>query len=88
MEETAELLQRGTVQKLFRGYYFDKYRTMNHSTRYMTPSVNTTLMIETMAKEARSTWADEGEIPDIDVEDHTMQKEEKQKRLELLLKKL
>lgn len=48
VEETAELLTRGTVQKLFRGYYFDKRRVMMDTTRYKT-TVNTTLMIETGA---------------------------------------
>jgi hypothetical protein len=52
VEETAELLTRSTVQKLFRGYYFDKRRVIMNSTRYK-DTLDTNVMIETSAKEAR-----------------------------------
>ena len=43
------------------------------SSRFHT-SVLTSQMIETMAKEARETWADDGEIPDIDEDDQNSSK--------------
>lgn len=52
VEETAELLTRSTVQKLFRGYYFDERRVIVNSTRYK-DTLDTNVMIETSAKEAR-----------------------------------
>ena len=70
VEETAELLTRSTVQKLFRGYYFDERRVIVNSTRYK-DTLDTNVMIETSAKEARQTWAEDGEIPDIDPDDTT-----------------
>lgn len=80
VEETAELLTRSTVQKLFRGYYFDKRRVILNSTRYK-DTLDTNVMIETAAKEARQTWAEEGEIPDIDPDTTDDNHTSKQNRL-------
>ena len=57
------------------------------STKFQSSSL-TSQMIETMAKEARDTWADEEQIPDIDLGDSENIKLAKQQKLAELLKRL